>query len=206
MAKAPLDLRLLLEGPLGAQAAACGPRRGGAPPPPPEWLSVDDGLSFLVVEPGRAPRLTGERPSGDPGAFVLELARDARGPSLLLVSPNGQAPLVNGRPAPPVALLDERDEVRFEDSDYALHVTTFAHASTGPVPEAFVGKTCLLCRSAFKPGQGAYLCYHCGLPLHLEGEDVPEERRLLCASLSSACRRCARPVALREGYTYLPEL
>ena len=50
-----------------------------------------------------------------------------------------------------------------------------------------------------------YVCPYCDAAMHHQGDDVPEDTRLACASLASACRQCGMGVVLEEEISYVPD-
>jgi hypothetical protein len=134
---------------------------------------------------------------------VIEPVRNQqRQPRLLMVQPELGRALVNGLPAPRVAVLKEKDIVCWND-EVSFHVTIFHRPKIGdPAPEA-QGRECPVCRVPIEEKSRIYTC-PCGVTYHCE-DDRPDG--LECAALRapSGCT-CGRPIVLQEGYSFLPEV
>jgi hypothetical protein len=166
----------------------------------PEVLDVpSDGPSYLVVGPDGAPRVVGGEGAPE-DAFLIEPVLAGSQPELLLVSRPDHRARINGQPAPLVALLAERDQVHLPQG-VTLHVTTYHQPRIGPPAAGQVGRTCPVCRTAITAKTTVYTCWHCGLPMHLEGADG-----LDCARVARECLNCTQArVILKPQYTSFPE-
>jgi hypothetical protein len=111
---------------------------------------------------------------------------------------------VNGQPPPRVSLLSEGDQILLPGG-VVLHVTVHHRPDVGPARPEHVGEKCLICRTAFTPESVLYACL-CGRVMHHEERPAEgSEEALQCASTSSECPACQRPVSLEEGYSHVPE-
>src|SRR5215469_17030556 len=133
-----------------------------------ERLGVPPGVSYLQADAAGGVRLLGKAPGKGAPACAVEPV-GGRTPQLLLLNPAGARVRVNGQPAPPVALLNVRDQVQLGSAP-ALHVTTYHAARVGPTPEGLLGKECPVCRAPLA-ATTVYVCPGCGAALHCEGEE-----------------------------------
>jgi len=200
---------LLLEGPAEeAPARKAKAARRRSDPPPLDPLEITEGVSYLVAATGKRPRLRRKPAEGADETFVLEPVWTTQPPQLLMLTMNGEAAMVNGAPAPPVALLRQKDMVQFGPaSDCVAHVTIYNEPYIGPPPADVIGRTCPVCLATITSDDTArvYVCRRCRTPLHLEGEETPPKRRRECALVSPNCYSCGLPVVMEKGYTYRPE-
>jgi hypothetical protein len=179
----------------------------------PVYLEVPrEQARVLVAEEGKKPRVlkgVGKAGKNRRNRVVVQAVQTkGAGLRLLVLSPDGphDAPHVNGRRMPPVALLGERDELKLAGSgDCVLHVTLFNRRCVGPAPAAVIGKRCKICRRKFSKGTMTYVCPKCGNAMHLEGAEKPENERLECALVGSKCPHCDLEIVRQEGYSYLPD-
>ena len=135
------------------------------------------------------------------GASV-ELVRGGSRPVLLLRSDRGESVRLNGLPAPALAVLGLRDEVRIGEW-VSLHLSVWRDPQIGAAPPDRRAEKCPVCLTAIGAGH-TYLC-PCGHLLHLDGEDVPDRDRLECARLVGRCAACDEEIRLQAGYLYEPE-
>jgi hypothetical protein len=169
-------------------------------------LVIQPGVNHLVQKRGRRPRLVSRAPQKLAGVFGLQQVMQNGGPCLLLVCPGEGRAWVNGTPAPSIVLLADGDEVQFDPhSPFLVHVTVFSRVYIGPARAREAGRDCRFCRTSFLPGSRVYVCHSCGQPLHLEGDERPEDERLQCALLCSVCPSCEAPILKTSGYRSLPE-
>lgn len=173
-----------------------------AVPGPIEKIEVPEGVSFLVPGSGARPRLGPERT--EDGSFVIEPVYVEHQPQLILLSPPGKRPRLNGHVAPRAALVRERDTLQIDD-EFVLHVATYYRPRIGPPPAEWIGKDCPICRTTFIEGTRVYVC-PCGQPLHLETEAHrrTDHNPLVCATTTTECPSCLRPIVLKECYSYYP--
>ena len=175
-----------------------------ASPPNFDSLEILSGTSYLAVEKSDPPHLVAEPDRKASEVFILETVWENQSPQLLMLVPKGHCARVNGDPAPPVALLKEKDEVAFDiSSAHVAHVTVFNRPRIGSPPEKAIGKQCPICRVSVDRESTVYLCPRCDVPLHCEGEGKGEDR-LECARICSKCPICATPITMQAGYSYLP--
>jgi hypothetical protein len=169
-------------------------------------LTVPDGVSYLSLgEAGElqiAPAATPEQSDGR--QLLLEPIGTGQ-PQLLLVWPAGEQVLVNGKAAPQLCVLGERDHFQFGD-DHVLHVVVYNRPKIGPPSAGSVGKECPVCRTILNADTRVYACVKCGTEIHLEEDETPSETQLECALLVSQCPACAAPIEWVAGYAWQPEL
>ena len=141
--------------------------------------------------------------TGEPARAVLTClpVPVSRPTQLLILSPSLEL-AVNGRPAPPVTLLKELDELMVEGVEtITLHLVRFQGGCVGPAPASHLGRPCPLCRVRLTSTTTVYACTRCGTCLHQEDAGG---RFLNCASVTAACPVCGEPVRLSRGYHRLP--
>lgn len=158
--------------------------------------------AVVVTPAGESPRLV---PRSNPlanGALVVEqVVNSRRQIRMLAINPNGGRLHVNGHAAPRVAVLGEKDALQLAN-DTVLHVTIFNRPRIHQPPPQLLGKQCPVCRVPFAETAAIYLC-PCGVAMHCEADDTDG---LQCARLHHACVACERPITLREGFSYWPDL
>ena len=122
----------------------------------------------------------------------------------MLIPGEGQTAgvLHNGSEALPVNVLRVGDEIRVNGVD--LFVSRQRGQRVCAASEAQIGQSCPLCRSSITTGQRIYSCA-CGTALHLEGDEVPEADRLVCAELASTCPTCSQSIEFAQGLEWQPE-
>jgi hypothetical protein len=167
-------------------------------------LTVPAKPAWLVSSPGMPPRLTRIKPRKKAAAFLVEPVMQRSQLRLLLICPQERRVRLNGIIAPRFVVLKEKDCIHMP-SDVALHVTIFNRPCVGPVSTKFVGKECPICRVPFAAGVRSYTCA-CGAAMHCESDGTTDV--LQCAQLcsGSGCPVCQKPVVLKQGYSYLPEV
>jgi hypothetical protein len=136
-------------------------------------------------------------------APVFEPIAGGRGETLLMLNAPGSRARVNGVPAPLVAPLSIGDQVAV-DAHSVLHVSRLQSVAPVHPPAGIVGTTCEICLVPFTAKTLVVRCPYCGNARHMEGEDVPEEDRLVCASFG-ACPHCQAELPASDGYAYWPE-
>jgi hypothetical protein len=167
----------------------------------PKWSALALGASVMHLELGRqALALTEAAPRGP--ALLLEILPPGGSARLLCLPPRSARLRLNGRPAPPVALLELGDELQV--GGFTVYVSEHLGGGAVPVPAELVGSPCGLCRLPFAAGTDVARC-RCGEVLHLEGPPKPEAERLECALLGD-CPTCSRPLKLAGGWAWLPEV
>lgn len=109
----------------------------------------------------------------------------------------------NGQPAWPVTLLRVKDEVRTPAGTF--FVSSRRGRSVFPPEERHLGVECPLCTLAFEKDTLVFACGSCGALLHCEDEGRPEDQRLECARMLSACPNCHEPIDFGTGLEWEPE-
>jgi len=157
----------------------------------------------IVTAPGEPPRLvTGNHPLAG-GAIVIEqIVNHRRQIRLLAINPHGARLHVNGQAATRVAVLGEKDALQLSD-DTSVHVTIFSRPHNGKPPPELLGKQCPVCRVPFTEDSTVYVC-PCVVAMHNSPDAEPDG--LQCVRLQHACLGCGRPITLKEGFTYWPDL
>ena len=174
-------------------------------PAPLDPIEIPDTVCYLHINHGGVPRIDSTPREDSDSLFMLEPIWHGHSPQLLMLGLYGSA-RVNGRPAPPVALLNVKDEIMLGCCNrYVAHVTLFQKARLGTPPTNEIGRTCPVCRVNIKKDSATYAC-SCSQLLHCEGEEVPVEDRLDCAQICLNCPTCGSPINLESGYIYLPSV
>ncbi|MBI3986271.1 MAG: hypothetical protein HY343_05100 [Lentisphaerae bacterium] len=161
--------------------------------PGPMRLAVNDGKLSAVP-------LAAQDAQAADICVVQPIHRSQHSPELLLLSAQPECLLLNGIHALPLNVLQAADEVALPESQLLLHVTLYRSAPVGPLPAAMPGKTCALCRGAFVPSASTYRCV-CGALLHAPTQADQAES---CATMSTDCPACSRPICLAGGYEFWP--
>jgi hypothetical protein len=168
-----------------------------------EPLPVPAEPATVITAPGVPPRLmTGNHPLAGGAIVVEQIVNKRRQLRLLTIHRRGEPLRVNGQLAPRVALLGEKDSLQLS-SDTTLHVTLFNRPRNGKSPPELIGKQCPVCRVPFTENSMVYIC-PCGVALHNSADGDPDG--LQCTRLQHACIGCERPITLKEGFTYWPDL
>ena len=171
-------------------------------------LPIPSGVSHLSFPAGSPAHAGGPpspvlRESAQAGAAAtLEVLRGGGRPLVLLACAEAVRIRVNGMPAPRVALLGLRDEVRI-GNHAPLHLSFWRDPQAGRAPEEMRPQKCPVCLTPLGSGR-AYSCA-CGHFIHMNGEEVPAEERLECALAVPHCPVCDAEIALAAGYSYEPE-
>jgi hypothetical protein len=178
----------------------------GAVPSLSDCLEIPHGVGFLLVESCRPPRIVKRNRVNLDNLFIIQPLWNYPRPHLLLFSPGREPPIINGFPAPPVALLKMRDEVMFcNSSAYVAHVTLFIRPQIGPPPDHRIGKKCPVCKTEFHPDSMTYTCQFCGQILHSQKEGHSNAEDLNCANFCRNCPICETPIQHKDGYAYFPD-
>jgi hypothetical protein len=177
---------------------------GGGKSPRVEPLPVPTEPATVVTAPGEPPRLVpGNHPLTNGAVVVEQIVNNRRQLRLLAIHPGGEPLRVNGQLTPRVAVLGEKDSLQLAD-ETTLHVTFFNRPYVGKPPSELVGRQCPVCRAApFTEDSSVYIC-PCGVAMHIS--DGGDTESLQCARLQHACVACDRPITLKEGFTYWPDL
>jgi hypothetical protein len=133
---------------------------------------------------------------------LLESIETRPVPVLMILRPAETPLLVNGFPPLSVAVIRPGDRVRLADG-HLLSVARYDPPAVGPTPAGIIGTPCAVCRVPLAADTVVYVCPLCGLAVHCEGPDRgPDDERLECARLSSACVRCGSPVRPEGGWDH----
>jgi hypothetical protein len=178
--------------------------------PPPGKAGTTD----LAIPPGQVclspaawgPATLGTGPdAGQVPAIVFEALLGGHSSLLLALFPHGgwRGVRINGHQALPASLLHANDLIRFAWGTTIRVALQFRHHFSTPGP-AHLGRPCLFCRSELTAQTTILVCPSCGAGLHMEGPEIPAEKRLECALLLSACPRCSLPLPRRisEGHAH----
>ncbi len=191
------QIHLVADSPVGETLAA----KGGRPRHEP--MPVPASPATLQMPPGEPPQLApGINPLADGAIVVEQIVNNRRQLRLLALQPRGEPLRVNGQLVPRLAVLGEKDSLQLPD-ETTLHVTFFNRPHVGKPPASLVGKQCPICRVPFTAEATVYLCA-CGVATH-HGNDGDTEA-LQCAQTQHVCVGCERPITLKEGFTYWPDL
>ncbi len=174
----------------------------GASRPRMEPLPVPAQPAAVIVTPGEPPRLETGNPLAAGAMVVEQIVNSRRQLRLLAVNSHGEPLRVNGQLAPRAAVLAEKDSLQLPD-DTTLHVTFFNRPRNGKPPPELIGKQCPVCRVPFTESATVYIC-SCGVAMHNSPDG--EADGLQCTRLQHACIGCERPITLKEGFTYWPDL
>ncbi len=168
-------------------------------------LPVPAKPTFLRHWPRRKPRLTVRRPgrAAIAAAVVLEPIVVNGKRHLLMLRGAAAALHCNGRPAQPVTLLRERDEIRLGDDTF--FVTSVPQPTVGPPTAVEVGTTCPICLVQIAEDSRIYRCHNCAVTIHHEDENWGEEHRLECAELVSECPNCRKDIEFELQPSWSPE-
>ena len=167
-------------------------------------IEIPNDINYLKAERGRRPRLVPRRDCDTDNCFALQPVWDSQPPRLLVLIPERRCAWVNGQPAPPVLLLNEKDEVSFDrNGEWICHLTLFNLSVIGSPDTDMVGKKCPVCRMEINRDTDIYVCFRCGQAIHCEEEEQGAER-FTCARLSTKCPICETPINLKSGYSYIP--
>jgi hypothetical protein len=186
------------------------PKRANAKsvtPARPDWIEVPaDRVSYLVAASGQPPRVLDELHAEHRPAGVLEPIRQENQRYLLFMSLAENESRVNGAPAPRVAALQIRDQIRL-DEDYVLHVSVYEQPYVGPPRDVHIGVECPLCRVPIAAGTtNVCECPNCDVVLHFEGLEKVVDERLECARLTAECPRCGHAIRFEAGFAYVPQI
>jgi hypothetical protein len=174
-----------------------------APAPPPLALTETDGLVGVRVDP-KSGQLERVEARGQ-AAFVLKVSRRRLSAELVLIA-RGESALVNGVPAPPLAVLSVGDSLGLGPGLLA-HVTERVTPYVGPPVGELIGKKCAHCRIPAGP-ETRVVTHRCGVLYHYETAEshpqTPEHERLNCFEKVSACLSCKRELTLQPHLAWDP--
>jgi hypothetical protein len=168
-----------------------------------EPLPVPFEPATVITAPGEPPRLVpGIHPLSNGALVVEQIVNNRRQLRLLAIHPRGESLRINGQLTPRVAALAEKDSLQLAD-DTTLHVTILNRPFLGKPPPELLGKQCPVCRVPFTETATVYVCA-CGVAMHNSADGDPDG--LQCTRLQHACLTCQRPITLKEGFSYWPDL
>lgn len=172
-----------------------------------EKLEIRNGVNYLTVPPRKPPSLKRRIRGPVQNYILLQPIRHDSAIRLLMLNPGSITVNVNGTLAPPVSLLDEKDELSFDRcSRYTIHVTVYHTPAIGQPLDNEIGTKCPICRSKFNRDTIVYRCPNCSKPLHNERDkDIPQNEKLECATICTVCPSCHADIRVNAGYRYLPE-
>jgi len=173
-----------------------------------ETLEIGDGVSEVTAKRGRLRLVPHAKKVALGGVIVEQVAGD----ELLLLCGPQRGATVNGEPAPPVAVVGEKDQIALDEAAESIaYVAVYREPNVGPATGSIVGNICPVCRTAVRKGTRVYRCSNCGTTIHLEQPDESPEADgdgdvFDCALRVPNCPGCRRPIQLHEGYSWVPEV
>ena len=146
------------------------------------------------------------RPQNSDQSIRLESIRNKSQSSLLMTFEPGLRVTTNGLPAACFSVLNPGDVLGV--GDLVLYLSLLNRPYIGPPDESHLAAKCGYCRVPIKDeaDMRVYVCPNCNLPMHSHGEEIPVEKRLECAKLSSQCGHCQADIVASEGFTHVPAL
>jgi hypothetical protein len=169
-------------------------------------IEIPDRGGLLMVEDNCLPRIADRHSYGEDNIFVFQPIWNNSDSHLLMVCPGRNRPIINGILAPPIALLNVKDDILFPNAfEFMAHVSIYTRPRLGPAPENRIGRQCPLCRSKLLKNTLTYTCYRCGQVIHYKGNGYAESDTLDCANISDNCPVCRAQIYLNDGFVYLPE-
>jgi hypothetical protein len=169
-------------------------------------IEIPDRGGLLMLDDNCRPRIADKRGYGEDNIFVFQPIWNNSDSHLLMVCPGRKRPIINGIPAPPIALLNVKDDILFPNAvEFMAHVTLYTRPRLGPVPENRIGRKCPLCRSTLLKNTLTYTCYRCGQVVHYKRNGHADADTLDCANISDRCPVCRAQIYLNDGFVYLPE-
>ncbi len=165
-------------------------------------IEVPAGPSYLVLG-GEKPRLEAVLPARLPADSIYLVEPLSRGPetALLLLAPASRPVRINGEHVARVACLTEADVVELGPSGWVCQATLTVRVTIGHPPEAYLGRTCPICRTPFVESTAVWICPSCGTALHAEPPDTADAKQ--CIDTSSECPSCSAPI-IRESSSLEP--
>ena len=157
------------------------------------------GCECFVSEEGKLSRpQNGDRP------IRLESIRNKMQSAVLMSLEPGVRVSTNGLPAACFSILNPGDVLGIDE--HVLYLALLNRPYTGPPDESHLAAKCGYCRMPIPDAAGmhVYVCPNCQLPTHSHGEEIPVEKRLECAKLSSQCGHCQADIVALEGFTHVP--
>ena len=169
-------------------------------------IEIPDRGGLLMVEDNCPPKIADRHCFGVNNIFVFQPIWNNSESHLLMVCPGRNRPMINSIPAPPIALLNVKDDILFPNAfEFMAHVSLYIRPRLGPVPENRIGRKCPLCRSTFFENTPTYKCYRCGQAIHYKLNGDADSDALDCANACDNCPVCRAPIFLDDGFVYLPE-
>ena len=169
-------------------------------------IEIPDRGGLLTVDDNCLPRIVQRYCCSKENIFVFQPIWNSSGSHLLMVCPDRNRPMINGIPAPPIALLNVKDDILFPNAlEFMAHVSIYTRPRLGPVPEYRIGRQCPLCRSLLLKNMLTYTCYQCGQAVHYKLNGDADSDALDCANVCDNCPVCRTPIYLEDGFIYLPE-
>ena len=173
---------------------------------PPAPVVIPPGRSYLVMPADDPPRIASRPGPDDRRWCALEPIRREHAFQLLVAAAPGASFQVNGVPAPPLMVFEERDVITFDEGQVSFHLSTYVRPYIGPALAEHEGRSCSFCQTPLSTGRDVYVCPFCDAPAHLDtGEGREASPRLECAARMQSCSQCLNPVLTVEGLTYVPE-
>jgi hypothetical protein len=171
-----------------------------------DWLELpSSGLSFLRLTADGRLSLEENQPPWSESLAACEPLELGGHECLATVALNGREMRANAAPAPPLAVFQLGDAVRFEPA-HLLHLTMRVSPYVGPPRQEHIGEICQFCRTPIRPETNrVYACARCGRAYHNETEDVAADERLACAALMGMCQQCNHPAVMEERFLYVPQ-
>jgi hypothetical protein len=160
-------------------------------------------ISLVVNRPDALSLVEVELSEAGANTAIVEAMRGSGGERLVLFTRPGSDLRLNGLPAPIVAPLSLGDQLGI-DPENLLHVSRLSQTTPVPAPAWLIGKSCEICLLPFTDESPVVLCSTCGAGRHMEGNEVPSEQRLECASLG-ACPNCQGESTTTGDLVYIPE-
>jgi hypothetical protein len=118
-------------------------------------------------------------------------------PRLVIVS-DGPRVLLNGHPAPAIAVARAGDEVAVDGFEgVRLHLALYRPGAVRSAGEELCGRECALCLTRFSAENRVFVC-SCGTALHVD------DGELNCARAVMHCPDCRREIRLNSSYEDLP--
>jgi hypothetical protein len=169
-------------------------------------IEIPDRGGLLMVDDNCLPRIADKHGYGEDNVFVFQPIWNNSDSHLLMVCPGRKRPIINGIPAPPIALLNVKDDILFPNAfQFMAHVSLYTRPRLGPVPENRAGRKCPLCRSILLKSTLTYTCYRCGQAIHYKRNGHWDSDTLDCANICDNCPVCLARIYLNVGFVYLPE-
>jgi hypothetical protein len=134
----------------------------------------------------------------------LDLLRNKTQRSLLMRVEPGVRVTTNGLPAACFTVLNPGDVLGVDE--HVMYLSLLNRPYIGPPNKSHLAARCGYCRVPIQDAADmrVYDCPRCNLPTHYHGEEIPIEKRLECAKLSSHCGHCQAEIVESEGFSHVP--